>query len=510
MTIICQIAVRLRAHKEGVKTEREDSATYLRVYRDLLEKFYLGEYRRGDKIPTASELCVVYGVGISAVRKTIKRLRDEGHIQTQSRNGTTVLFDLSKPEHLRAASAHRPELDENAMNTLRIPCLLISSMGSACIKNACAVEQNELLMEINMLLYNLQRGFPCGKLTREFFTKLIALSRNSFLINVSEDLAHGFVLFVPPEELDTQAEQRQRSLSILFFTNLRKLLANKEYAAIKLLIKTFYEALYRIPNVFLFSNAEHIMIDSRQEPLYDKVARLIQSDIVFEKIKKGELLPTQAALCKTYGVGRNTVLRACEVLKERGFVETRFRGGTAVIIDTRSAEFQQTMRERFYAVAKKTADALQALWTVARDLCTEAAVYVTDETILEMQEKLEEQRRQSVGFNVPMMISEALVTPLVLSLKNGRLCKYYFHITEPILSFTELYTIRVRNAALWCDEVYDAGRAAIEELRRRNVDGFVDQLKQGAICNNQLFSVLGDELASDAEKWDIDPKRRGE
>lgn len=52
------------------------------------------------------------------------------------------------------------------------------------------------------------------------------------------------------------------------------------------------------------------------------------------KVKIGEKLPTELALCKQYGVGRSTVREAARILHANGYVKTKRGSGTYVISQT--------------------------------------------------------------------------------------------------------------------------------------------------------------------------------
>ncbi len=60
------------------------------IYESLLEKITRGEWRVGDRLPTEKELAAEYEVAVLTLRKSLKRLRDEGWIASQRYHGTTV------------------------------------------------------------------------------------------------------------------------------------------------------------------------------------------------------------------------------------------------------------------------------------------------------------------------------------------------------------------------------------------------------------------------------------
>lgn len=67
-------------------------------------------------------------------------------------------------------------------------------------------------------------------------------------------------------------------------------------------------------------------------PPYLKIAADIEADIKSGKLAPGAAVPSLNYLSQEYGVARNTVVRAMNVLKEKGLVTTRQGWGTFVSI----------------------------------------------------------------------------------------------------------------------------------------------------------------------------------
>jgi GntR family transcriptional regulator len=69
-----------------------------------------------------------------------------------------------------------------------------------------------------------------------------------------------------------------------------------------------------------------------REPLppYLRIAADLEADIMSGKLAKGAPLPSLNYLAGTYGVARNTAVRAIQVLKDKGLVESRQGWGTFV------------------------------------------------------------------------------------------------------------------------------------------------------------------------------------
>jgi DNA-binding GntR family transcriptional regulator len=64
--------------------------------------------------------------------------------------------------------------------------------------------------------------------------------------------------------------------------------------------------------------------------LYRKLADSLRADIGAAKYGPGAVIPSEAQLMKRFGVSRNTVRLAMEVLRDEGLVVTRHGCGTFV------------------------------------------------------------------------------------------------------------------------------------------------------------------------------------
>ncbi len=65
-------------------------------------------------------------------------------------------------------------------------------------------------------------------------------------------------------------------------------------------------------------------------PPYQRIAADIEADIRAGRLAKGAAVPSLSRLAQEYGVARNTVVRAMNLLKEKGLIETVQGWGTFV------------------------------------------------------------------------------------------------------------------------------------------------------------------------------------
>jgi DNA-binding GntR family transcriptional regulator len=77
----------------------------------------------------------------------------------------------------------------------------------------------------------------------------------------------------------------------------------------------------------------------KKRPRYERIARALGSRIASGRFAVGATLPTEAELCKRYGVSRHTAREALRRLREAGLVTRRPRAGTTVAAASARVEF---------------------------------------------------------------------------------------------------------------------------------------------------------------------------
>jgi len=123
--------------------------------------------------------------------------------------------------------------------------------------------------------------------------------------------------------------------------------------------------------------------------LSDKVAAKIQEDIRLQKYRKGEKIPSEPELMKTYGVGRSSIREAIKSLAIAGILSVQQGSGTFV-----SQELpQEQLQQRLIRADFEEINAVRRL--LEEELVKLAADRATSED-LEAIEKHLEQRRKAI------------------------------------------------------------------------------------------------------------------
>ena len=86
------------------------------------------------------------------------------------------------------------------------------------------------------------------------------------------------------------------------------------------------------------------MEQSTKTPRYAEILKALQNEIALGEHAVGTLLPSEASLCKRFGVSRFTVREALRRLQEDGLVSRVQGAGSRVLRDTPSGVFVQNYR----------------------------------------------------------------------------------------------------------------------------------------------------------------------
>lgn len=102
-----------------------------------------------------------------------------------------------------------------------------------------------------------------------------------------------------------------------------------------------------------------ILINGSSVPLYEQIKKAIKENILKNKVKEGEQLPSVRTLSKDLKVSILTVKKAYDELEEEGFVESRQGLGTFVAgkdSEVKREELQKELENHLIEAIKLSAD----------------------------------------------------------------------------------------------------------------------------------------------------------
>lgn len=84
--------------------------------------------------------------------------------------------------------------------------------------------------------------------------------------------------------------------------------------------------------------------ETGESPLYQQIAKTLQTEIEAGSFAVGSMLPTESELCERFDVSRHTIRDALRVLGERGMVSRRRGSGTMIAAGAPCSRYVQAMR----------------------------------------------------------------------------------------------------------------------------------------------------------------------
>jgi DNA-binding FadR family transcriptional regulator len=171
--------------------------------------------------------------------------------------------------------------------------------------------------------------------------------------------------------------------------------------------------------------------DMKSERLSDQVSGYIRQDILNEKYKAGEKIPTERELMETYTVGRSTVREAIKSLAMAGILKVQQGNGTFVNEENPSQTIDQRLKNADF-------DEINAVRKLLEEEIVKLAVeHHTGEQLKEMEQQLalrkqaiaDEDRQQCTNADI------AFHTAIAKASSNKVLLSLYQHFTQTIRSF---------------------------------------------------------------------------
>jgi GntR family transcriptional regulator, transcriptional repressor for pyruvate dehydrogenase complex len=234
------------------------------------------------------------------------------------------------------------------------------------------------------------------------------------------------------------------------------------------------------------SNNHRMWLESpRLDKLSERLARSILSDIVVGKMQVGAMLPSEAVMMESYGVGRNSVREALRILEIHGLVKIKPgpRGGP-VVAQVSSGDLARSVSLFFHALGATFGDLLNARLIIEPLMARLATERITPESAEALSASLtrhdeagkheEEWMPASAGFHV---IVSGLSGNPVLDLMSQALIQIYVERTP--FQFPADQSEEVRRVHHRIAKAIVAGDSDLAESRmRRHIESQVTRVKR--------------------------------
>jgi len=156
------------------------------VVSQLRKRFTAGEFARGDKLPTESQLSAEYKVSRTVIREAIATLAADGLVEARQGAGVFVVANLSAA--IRSIGSQTGSRISDAINVLEVRMgIEIESAGLAAIRRTSSQDAaiHEAYHEFDRLL---DLGMATGKADFSLHRAIAAATNNPFYVQVLDAL----------------------------------------------------------------------------------------------------------------------------------------------------------------------------------------------------------------------------------------------------------------------------------------------------------------------------------
>ena len=91
--------------KGGLRNLRKKNSAFCYLYDSIVAQIAAGRFPYGASLPSASQLCGIYQVGLRTVRDVMPVLQRDGYIRTQERRRPVVVYRPAAPLSAHPAGA---------------------------------------------------------------------------------------------------------------------------------------------------------------------------------------------------------------------------------------------------------------------------------------------------------------------------------------------------------------------------------------------------------------------
>lgn len=459
------------------------------VYHHLREQIISGQRPYGTKLPSMSQLCEFYHVGIRTVRDVLSRLKNEGYIVSEERKAAVVIYCQNDPLHQETAVHTILANQDNIREVYQTLAVVIPRLLAFSVQFYDDEDLKALVYKLTRLK-NKSIEARTQICSYEFY-RLLDRSHNL----LSRDLFASLEIFTYITFFRNQPHFLDYILKHNAFHNIGWVLApiaKKDQAAIIERSQTMFDSVAAAINDSIIDlkieNDEHQgqtklyqwSANRGRDQYYTSIVRDLIDKIGTGYYKENNYLPPEAELAKLYGVSVATIRSALKVLNELGFAKTMNVKGTKVILQD-TADTYRCMQHHTYR--RDTLPYLSGLQLMTI-LIKPAARLAWDQIDTKTKAALSQQVKQ--GTAIPL----ALISECVIAHQPLQPLKEILRQVSQLLHWGYYYSFFAQGPA---SEQTLASRSwlAIEALQEKDAQQFAEAL---ADCYCHVLDYVRDAL----------------
>lgn len=458
------------------------------LYNNLHDLIVSGRLPYGSKLPSISELCEFYNIGIRTVKDVLHVLKEEGYISTHERKATTVVYNIHskfKEDGLEYVLEHRQEIID-VYKTIGLIMPVIFSFAAQIwdeedlqlcsqrlkeSEDKSAEERERICTRIFFELLDKSHN----PLLRDIFSSLEIYARPVFFVNYEKyinyfNLEYTFksITWVTSSLLTRDKSEIEYRFGLMYDT------------VINVIEKTLTDLALKYPEIKEMTPNYTWSAELGRDHCYTQIARDLINKISLGIYPVGSFLPPEAKLAKMYKVSVSTIRKSLHMLNELGFGETMNVKGTRVVIQDEQTAIKCMQNKQYRQDTLLYLNGVQAMVILIKKAATLAFPNITQEKIKNLQGEIEDSKNLMLEYLLNCIVDNLPLLPFKTIIQETNKIIYwgYYFAFYP----SEKQSINIINIK---------SKKALEYLCLGEAECFADEISSSY---NHSLNVVRDYL----------------
>lgn len=376
---------------------KSDVIQYERSYRQLRNKIESAMLPVGARLPGRAALCRELGTSERTVRRALELLEQDGFLEISPRKRPTVISAFPSPKGGAPRNMKKadPARVNDLMQTANLLCYPIFLRGLRLCTGEDWRTPETILGKMNP-----DRPEEFWRLSSRLWRFFIARNENELLLRAVDSL--GFRGKEPPRGSPEERTRYRTHIKTLFQAvksgntpgraELDAIFSQYQAVAEQAGKLQFHQTLSPCPMLAVADEPGRQL--SLAQERYSSVCLDLLGLIAIGRYQPGDHLPTHDQLQKTYGVSRDTSVKAVRMLRDWGVVTAAPRRGISVEMDLAALQKIQISPEAIACHVRRYLDSLDLLSLTIERVAAHAAARVQPKDARRLREAILRQQNQ--------------------------------------------------------------------------------------------------------------------
>ncbi len=456
-----------------------------KVYRYLLKCFYFKVYRYNELLPLQSELAKQLQVSLQSIKKAIRRLQEEGMVETKKSAGSVCKFDFKNEEHRKKAAMYSSLPSQKTYNTYYFPSNFFGYVTYAGLSDASAIALVSISEAIEKIIH--EQGEQRMQNIIDLQMVLIEQIKNDHLKKIAHHFFTKYLYFHVYDEFDMSQKQQLDTISETCFYGVLECIQQKDYTSAAQLMKQAYEQTYEIEHAFSYPYLDE------QEPIVktgDQQAEIIDcllASCIQNNYGYGDVIAHEIQLAKQFGLSMHSLKIIMKRICDLQLVHKQKAKGIVLALHSENKEGVAYLKNLLRQKQKQYFDALDLIMRSNMYYCRQWAKQGE-------QANVEAMRTQLQQFEANQQGAIVLITPIVLApimqqdAQNEIIKQYHTYVFSFIQNMinvlgTPLQEALMQHRKTMCDLL----SLALDALEKNDTQVFIEQIDKAHRCNSALL-----------------------